>query len=76
VRTYSAVASVWGRVLPLLQPVGADCRPPLTHCIWLPPSTPAQAGMRLRSGTRVFSIHSLHDPDHSGRYLVCHVTEE
>ena len=76
VRTYSAVASVWARVLPVQEPVEQDCRPPVTHRIWLQHSSRLQAGMRFRRGARLFAIVSLHDPDDSGRYLVCHVTEE
>jgi head-tail adaptor len=33
------------------------------------------SGMRLLKGSRVFEIITTHDPDESGRYLVCKVKE-
>ena len=35
-----------------------------------------KAGARLRRGSRLFAILSVHDPDESGRYLVCLTREE
>ena len=32
--------------------------------------------MRFRRGGRFFTIDTIVDPDESGRYLVCRVTEE
>ncbi len=34
------------------------------------------AGMRLAGGGRVFAVRTVHDPDGSGRYLICMVREE
>lgn len=34
------------------------------------------AGMRLRSGNRTFEIITVHDPDETGRYLVCACKEQ
>jgi head-tail adaptor len=32
--------------------------------------------MRFRKGVRLFEIVTVHDPDESGRYLVCRVREK
>lgn len=35
-----------------------------------------RSGMRLVNGGRRFLIRTVHDPDETGRYLVCRVREE
>lgn len=47
-----------------------------THRITIRHRAGVKAGMRLRKGTRLFAILSVHDPDESGRYLVCLAREE
>jgi len=37
--------------------------------------TGVASGMRFVKGTRLFEIVTVHDPDESGRYLVCKVKE-
>jgi head-tail adaptor len=32
--------------------------------------------MRFMKGARIFDILTIHDPDETGRYLICRVREE
>jgi len=75
-KAYALVSSFWAQVQPVHEEPGPSGGPAITHRIWLPYSSQAKAGMRLRRGARIFSIRTIHDPDESGRYLICHVTEE
>lgn len=47
----------------------------LTHRVTLRHRPGVASGMRLRGRGRVFDIVTVHDPDESGRYLVCKVRE-
>lgn len=47
----------------------------VTHRVTIRWRAHAASGMRLRKQGRVFSIVTMHDPDESGRYLVCQVRE-
>jgi SPP1 family predicted phage head-tail adaptor len=46
-----------------------------THRITLRHRDGLACGMRLTKGARKFAIISVHDPDESGRYLVCRTEE-
>ena len=46
-----------------------------THRITMRYRTGVASGMRFVKGTRLFEIVTVHDPDESGRYLVCKVKE-
>jgi len=46
-----------------------------THRITVRHRGGVASGMRFVKGTRIFEIVTVHDPDESGRYLVCRVTE-
>lgn len=46
-----------------------------THRITMRARDGVASGMRLRRGSRVFEIVTVHDPDETGRYLVCRVRE-
>jgi len=74
--THALASSFWAQVQPVHEEPGPSGGPEITHRIWLPHASQAKAGMRLRKGARIFSIRTIHDPDESGRYLICHVTEE
>lgn len=46
-----------------------------THRITLRHRSGIASGMRLAKQERIFEIVTVHDPDESGRYLVCKVKE-
>ena len=48
----------------------------VTHRITIRHRTDVASGMRFRRQGRIFSILTVHDPDESGRYLVCRAREE
>lgn len=48
----------------------------VTHDIILRWQAGLASGMRFVKGERLFSIVTVHDPDESGRYLLCKVTEK
>lgn len=50
-------------------------RETITHRITMRTRIDVSAGRRLVRGQRVFAIATVHDPDESGRYLVCEVEE-
>ena len=47
----------------------------VTHRITLRHRAGVASGMRLSRGDRNFDIATVHDPDETGRYLVCRVRE-
>jgi SPP1 family predicted phage head-tail adaptor len=47
----------------------------VTHRITLRHRDGIASGMRLRKSGRVFEIVTVHDPDETGRYLVCKARE-
>lgn len=76
---WDEVATVFAR----LQPVearavfGADqTRETVTHRVTLRARADIASGMRFVLGAREFEILTVHDPDESGRYLVCRTREK
>lgn len=77
-KTWAEAATFLARV----EPVSAQSRfgadqtlERVTHRVTLRMRGGVEAGMRLRRGGRVYDIVTVHDPDESGRYLVCRVRE-
>lgn len=75
---WSEVAAVFGRI----EPVSADSRfgadqslETVTQRITLRHRSGVQSGMRFVRQGRTFDIVTVHDPDETGRYLVCRVRE-
>jgi SPP1 family predicted phage head-tail adaptor len=75
---WTEVATVFGRI----EPLAADSRfgadqtlETVTHRITLRHRQGLQSGMRFSKADRVFDIVTVHDPDETGRYLVCRVRE-
>ena len=75
---WSDVAAVFARI----EPVAADSRfgagqtlETVTHHITLRRRAGIEAGMRFAGGSRHFDIVTVHDPDESGRYLLCRTRE-
>ncbi len=72
------VATVFARIEPLAAQsrFGADkMLETVTHRIALRKRDGIEGGMRFRRGGRIFEIVTVHDPDESGRYLVCRARE-
>lgn len=75
---WSEVATVFARIEPLsaTSVFGADqTREAVTHQITLRYRDGVASGMRFRRQERLFDILTVHDPDESGRYLVCKTRE-
>ena len=77
---------VWTEIATLfavIEPITATARfgaaqehETVTHRITLRFRGDLQSGMRLVKQERVFSVVNVHDPDETGRYLVCRAREE
>ena len=75
---WNEVATVFGRI----EPLAADSRfgadqtlETVTHRVTLRHREDVLSGMRFCRQGRVFAIVTVHDPDETGRYLVCRVRE-
>jgi SPP1 family predicted phage head-tail adaptor len=76
---WSEIGLVFGMIEPVAASsiIGADqTLETVTHRITIRRRDDIRSGMRFVKGPRVFDIVTIHDPDESGRYLVCRVTEE
>ena len=75
---HEAVASLWARIEPaghaVFERASAEAFT-VSHRIWIRYRADIAAGMRLSKGERRFVIRAFHDPDETGRYLVCHCEE-
>jgi len=76
---WQEVATVFAR----LEPVTASARfgadqglERITHRVTLRNRAGVAAGMRFRRNGRAFQIMTVHDPDETGRYLVCRTRED
>ncbi|QPC87213.1 phage head closure protein [Mesorhizobium sp. NBSH29] len=73
------VAALFGMVEPVAADsiAGADqSLESVTHRITIRARPGLRSGMRFTRGTRAFVILTAHDPDETGRYLVCRTREE
>ena len=76
--SYAVASSHWARLEPVsaeLAELGHVDRQSVTHRIWIRHADGVASGKRFRKGARVFGILTVHDPDDTGRYLVCRVKE-
>lgn len=76
---YATQAEVWARIEPLaavVEEVADAGRVRVSHAVWLRFRGDVAAGMRFVKGSRRLVIESAHDPDESGRFLLCHCREE
>lgn len=78
VESWSEVATM----LALVEPITAASRfgadqtlETVTHRISVRARGDLASGRRFRKATRLFDIVTVHDPDDSGRYLVCRARE-
>lgn len=78
-QSWSEVATLFARIEPVsaANRFGADKQTAtVTHRVTLRRRDNVRHGMRLSRRDRVFEIVTVHDPDETGRYLVCQVREE
>ncbi|HEV7255456.1 MAG TPA: phage head closure protein [Mesorhizobium sp.] len=76
---WNDVASVWALVEPAAarDRFGADQRlPELTHRVTIRFRGDVRGGMRFAWGGRTLVIRTAHDPDETGRFLLCRTEEE
>lgn len=76
--TWTEIATVFGMIEPVSATSVFGAGQPLetvTHRITIRHRSGVESGMRLRRQDRIFEIVTVHDPDDSGRYLMCRVRE-
>jgi len=76
--SHAVESSHWARIEPVSAErveLGHVDRQAVSHRIWVRHAGGVTATKRFRKGTRVFEILTVHDPDETGRYLVCRVKE-
>lgn len=77
--TWTDVATLFARVEPLSTErvfAGGEAIERVTHRVLMRRRDGVAAGMRLLRAGRALVILTVHDPDESGRYLVCTAREE
>jgi SPP1 family predicted phage head-tail adaptor len=79
VESWTEIATMFG----MIEPVSArsvfgagQTLETVTHRVTIRHRSGVESGMRLRKQDRIFEIVTVHDPDDSGRYLMCRVKEE
>ena len=76
--SWTEVATVFARIEPVSANAvfGADqTLETVTHRITMRWRSEVASGMRLARPGRIFDIVTVHDPDETGRYLVCRTRE-
>lgn len=76
--TWEAVAETYAQIEPVSAEMkfGADqTLETLTHRITLRFRDQVASGMRFTKGARTFAILTVHDPDETGRFMVCRTQE-
>ena len=79
VESWAEIATVFARIEPLAAEsrFGADqTLEAVTHRVTMRHREGVASGMRLVRAGRIFEIVTVHDPDETGRYLVCRAREE
>jgi len=77
--TWTTIATVFARIEPVgaRSAFGADQTiETVTHRITIRRREDIRSGMRFVKYGRIFEIATVHDPDETGRYLVCNAKEE
>jgi SPP1 family predicted phage head-tail adaptor len=78
-QSWTAVATLYAALTPVAaeRRFGADqALPQVTHTVTLRARPELASGMRFATAGRRFAIETVHDPDETGRFLVCRVREE
>lgn len=76
--TWTEIATVFGMIEPVSATSVFGAGQPLetvTHRITIRHRSNVEGRMRFRRQGRTFDIVTVHDPDDSGRYLICRVRE-
>ena len=76
--TWHEVGTIFAQIEPVNATAlfGADqTLESVTHRVSLRAHPNLVSGMRFRKGSRIFDIVTVHDPDESGRYLICRTRE-
>jgi SPP1 family predicted phage head-tail adaptor len=76
---WSEIGSMFGMIEPVAAEsvIGADqTLESVTHRVTIRKRDGIRSGMRFMKGARIFDILTIHDPDETGRYLICRVREE
>lgn len=77
-KTFQAEVSVWAHICPVGSALAYKADHPvheITHRIFLRFHASVGPATRFVTGTRRFYVVHLRDPDETGRYLECEVTE-
>lgn len=77
--SWAEVATLFARIEPLAAAArfgAGQTLETVTHRVTMRARPDVKSGMRLTRLGRVFAIVTVHDPDESGRYLVCRAREE
>ena len=76
---WSLVATIWGaidRIEPTVALRAGDDEQVVDAMITVRSDSRIKPGMRMVAGDQIFQVRALHDPDMTGRYLRCTVTNE
>ena len=79
IESWSEAATIFARIEPVSADTGFAADRTLatvTHRVTLRHRAGVASGMRLKRLGRIFEILTVHDPDETGRYLVCRVREK
>ncbi|SDP03902.1 phage head-tail adaptor, putative, SPP1 family [Phyllobacterium sp. OV277] len=79
VEEWREIATLWAHIEPAGAATvlfGEQSLTEVTHRITMRSRDDLQSGMRLRRGSRFFQLITIHDPDETGRYLICRAREE
>lgn len=76
---WNEIANLWGKIEPVraqaVQFAGQALNM-ITHRITVRYREDLRNGMRLQKNSRIFTVITSHDPDETGRYLICLAKEE
>lgn len=75
---WSEIATVFAKIEPIsaMSMFGPDQTvETVTHRVTIRSRAGVESGMRFAKGGRIFDITTVHDPDDSGRYLICRARE-
>lgn len=77
--TWTQIATVFARLQPIVvrERFGADQTiEEVMHRVTIRHRPDVASGMRLVMGDRILQILTVHDPDETGRYLICRTKEQ
>ena len=78
-RGWREIAATWGMIVPLsarMREIARQTDERTTHHVTVRHRGDIRSGMRFRKGARTLLIRTAHDPDETGRFLMCRCEEE